>query len=70
MNCISSIRKRRKEYAHRYRSLAVMYSICVFAFPSLRPIDTFTVLEPHDQEINVFYVVRQRLTTDFEAPKL
>ena len=34
------------------------------------PTNTFTVLEPQDQEIGECYVVQERRVTDFEAPKL
>ena len=34
------------------------------------PTGPFTIFEPQDQEIAEFYVVRERRTIDFEAPKL
>ena len=34
------------------------------------PTNPFTILEPHDQEIGEFYLVRELRATDFEAPKL
>ena len=36
----------------------------------LGPTNPFTILEPRDQEISKFYVVRERRATDFETPKL
>ena len=37
---------------------------------STHPTNPFTILEPQDQEISEFYVVQERHTTDFKAPKL
>ena len=34
------------------------------------PKNSFTILEPRDQEIDEFYLVQERRATDFEAPKL
>ena len=34
------------------------------------PTSLFTILEPHDQEIDEFYVVQEGRTTDFKASKL
>ena len=39
---------------------------CMYAIPT----DLFTILQPHNQELSVFYVVQKRRAMDFEAPKL
>ena len=38
--------------------------------PKHNPTNPFTILEPHDQEIDEFYLVQERRVTNFEAPKL
>ena len=35
----------------------------------INPTGTLTNLDPHDQAIGKFEVVKKRLVTDFEAPK-
>ena len=40
--------------------------LCIIYYPT----NSFTILEPEDQEIGEFYVVQERRATDFEAPKL
>ena len=52
---------------------ACLHARCFQAVPHFNttiPDRPFTALDPHDQEICGLYEGQERLTTDFEAPKL
>ena len=47
-----------------------MYVLSFFLSFFVFPTDPFTIFEPQHQDIGKIYVVRERYTTEFAAPKL
>ena len=68
---IRSVRKTNEDYyLYILAGTTKFYLYPILAGFCYNPTNSFTILEPQDQEIGEFFVVWERRATDFDAPKL